>query len=398
MEVKVSCLHCKQHNKFRGLTQNKVVCFHCRQEFKLPQIGDYYLIEQLGEGGFGIVYRGYEPALEREVAIKVLHPRDKQTEDDVLRFSKEAKLTARINHPHVAPIFAHGQQGERFFLVSALIKGKELKQYISKHGFPDIKQAVSYAITLLETLQDVHEKYQIWHRDVKPSNIMISEDGVIYLLDFGIASSQDPDVPKLTFSGYPLGTPQYMPPEQVQMKSPTDIGHWSDQYSMGVVLYQMLTGHTPFTSDNIPDVYRMIIQKQPPKPSLFRKDIDPALEEIILKALQKNPAKRYRNCREFATALRDWLSAADKPPMSDSFSFLPSPIRPSVRPSPTSGGMKILFGILIIALMGLGGYFLFKGQSGGTSSSGNPKSDKNNFQEEKYDPPPPEWIKNKPKS
>lgn len=368
MEVKVRCPHCKQSNKLRADSKNPLTCFHCRKNIQLSTIGNYWVLEELGAGGFGRVYRGYEPSLDREVAIKVLHSNIGSSADGVTRFKREAVLTARINHPHVAPVYSHGQMGEQLYLVSALITGKELKHYITNQGFPDIAQAVTYAITLLETLHDVHAGYNTWHRDVKPSNIMISDRGVIYLLDFGIAASMDPDLPKLTQSGSPLGTPYYMPPEQVRMEQSEDIGHWSDQYSMGVVLYQMLTGRMPFDSDNVPEIYRKILQTNPPSLSRLRPEINGELQAIVFKALEKNPSHRFSNCQEFAEALRTWIGRQQQGNL---------PLA-----NPVSGGSNALWKILAIvitmAFVVLVGFLIF---SPGRNSSGptvplNPNSDK----------------------
>jgi serine/threonine-protein kinase len=325
---------------------------HCRRQITFETMGDFWLLEQLGAGGFGKVYRAFEPRLEREVAIKVLHEKA-ATKDGYYRFDREARLTAQITHPNVAPVFTYGQERDQLYLVSALIKGKELKSFITNQGFADVSQAVEYGITLLETLHQVHQDYKTWHRDVKPSNIMISDTGVVYLLDFGIAASQDPDQPALTREGFPMGTPYYMPPEQVRMTK--EVGPRSDQYSLAVVIYQMITGRLPFEAEQIIDVFTQILNDEPTPPSKFRPEIDPALERIILRAMSKSPARRYPTCQDFANALRTWLHGTGS---------TVGPNRTIIVGGDSMGGtsptLKIFIAVVAIALLALVGYLIFK--------------------------------------
>lgn len=335
-----------------------MTCIHCRRKVEFDTMGQFWLIEELGAGGFGKVFRAYDPSLDREVAIKILHEKA-STKDGYDRFRREAKLTAQINHPHVAPVFTDGKEGDQVYLVSALIHGRELKHYITNRGFPDINQALTYAITLLETLHEVHERYKTWHRDVKPSNIMISDRGVVYLLDFGIAASQDPELPQLTRPGLPMGTPFYMPPEQVKMTL-GEVGPKSDQYSMAVVIYQMLTGRLPFESEEIIDVFTQILHDEPTPPSHYRPDLDRNLEKIVMKALSKSPARRYASCQQFADAIRDWLSGNQTTAVSDKTVHI-------VGRGGNSDTLKIVAAVVVVAFLGLLGFLIFGGKSSSSS-------------------------------
>lgn len=359
MEVKARCPHCGRNNKLRAESTNPLTCLHCQKKIPYRTMGQFWLLERLGAGGFGEVYRGYEPSLDREVAIKILHEKASDKEG-YIRFEREARLTAKISHPNVAPVFTYGKQGDQVYLVSALIHGRELKQYITDGGFPDVAQAVGYAITLLETLHEVHERYETWHRDVKPSNIMIDERGNVFLLDFGIAASQDPELPQLTRPGLPMGTPFYMPPEQVRMKLDL-VGPKSDQYSLAVVIYQMLTGRLPFESEAIIDIFDQILHEEPTPPSHYRPDLDRRLEKVVMRAMSKSLDRRYADCQQFAAALRNWLDGSAPTAVGD------RTVRFEGERS-SNNTLKILAIVAAVAVVGLLALIISRGTGGATSS------------------------------
>jgi len=274
----------------------------------LPErIGRYVIQEQLGAGGMGTVYKAHDPQLDRVVALKMPHfglsPASLSAR--VQRFQREARAAAGIWHPHVCPIYDVGEQDGQPYVVMAYVEGESLAQKLAREvRFADAAQAVRVVRQVLEALEAVHAR-GIVHRDLKAANIMIDSAGRAILMDFGLARPEN-DAEHLTSDGVILGTPSTMAPEQAAGQSDR-VGPWTDLYSVGVVLYQALTGRLPFEGPPL-TVLARIMHDDPPRPSNFQPDLDPALEAIILRAMAREPAARYQSAREFIGALDAWLA------------------------------------------------------------------------------------------
>jgi WD40 repeat protein len=270
------------------------------------RLGRYHVRECLGAGGMGAVYRAEDPQLHRTVAIKVPHftgPEEARSAAHK-RFLREARSAAAVRHPHVCAVHDAGEDGGVPYVVMEYVEGSSLEKRLAGEGQLDCREAVRMARQAAEGLAAVHSK-GIIHRDLKPANILLNGGGRVLLSDFGLARPEL-DAEGLTSQGALVGTAAYMPPEQVDPACGA-VGPWSDVYSLGVVLYRMLTGRVPFQGDGF-RVLRQHVDSPPPAPSGLRADLDPALEAIVVKALAKKPADRYASADALRAALDDWLA------------------------------------------------------------------------------------------
>ncbi len=274
----------------------------------MKQLGPYQIGEVLGQGGMATVYRAYQPALEREVAIKVIAPTYTTNPSFVQRFQREARATAKLHHPNILTIYDFGQDplsGE-YYIVSELVEGKTLRERL---GQPfTLQEAARLLQPLAEALDYAHEM-GIVHRDVKPGNILLDRRGRPILGDFGIARIME-GTTELTASGLGVGTPAYMSPEQAMGEG---IDGRSDQYSLGIVLYEMLSGKTPFQA-NTPVAMIMAHATRPlPDPRQYNPSIPSVVVEILTKALAKDQSQRYSTVGQFAQAFTQAIgtSASD---------------------------------------------------------------------------------------
>jgi WD40 repeat protein len=253
----------------------------------------------------GTVYQAHDPELQRTVALKL--PRffgsDESQHQARERFLREARLAAAVRHPHVCPIYDVGVQDGLSYVVMAYLEGQSLADRLSGgRRIEDPAPAVELTRQIAEALAAVHE-HGIVHRDLKPGNILLDRDGTALLADFGLARPEH-DAEPLTEAGAVLGTPAFMAPEQAALNH-GEVGPQSDVYSLGVVLYRMLTGRTPFEGRPLA-VVNSVANQVPPPPSKFRPDLDRDLETILLKAMAREPRDRYTSALEFAGALRAW--------------------------------------------------------------------------------------------
>lgn len=293
------------------------------------KIGRFQIKLWLGRGGFGDVYLAYDPVLERQVALKVPRTKTLDTPEKIARFLREAKAAASLRHPHIVPVFDSGQDGDHYYIATAFIEGRSLSDALMDKPFSLTETAVIVR-ALAEALAYAHSQ-GIVHRDVKPANIMLDAKGSPFLVDFGLAmrlgdptdgafpspdGAENPSDdanpketqladPKMTIKRVRMGTPSYMSPEQAagileNVKAPTD------QYSLGMVLYEILCGQTAFSGP--PALQQAHAQKTaPPPPRTIKPEIPEDLQAICLKALAKNPNERYASCQDFADDLRRWL-------------------------------------------------------------------------------------------
>lgn len=269
--------------------------------------GRYRLEKQLGQGGMGVVYRSYDTQLGRTVALKI--PLLSHAGNVRRRFLREAQSAAALAHPNICPIYDVGELEGVPFLVMAFIQGKPLSQQLEA-GPLEAPLALALTRQIALALHEAHQRGVI-HRDLKPANVMIDDRGEPVIMDFGLARRSD--VPPLTLQGELMGTPAYMPPEQVAGDAQA-MGPASDIYSLGVVLFKMLTGTVPFQGD-ILTVLSQIALDTPPPLSSRRSGLDPRLDRICLKALAKRPADRWSSMRELADALEPLLTPTTDPPV-----------------------------------------------------------------------------------
>lgn len=265
-------------------------------------IGRYHIQEQLGEGGMAIVYKAYDTRLETEVAVKVIRTENLAPsilEKALARFEREAKSLARLTHPNIVKVLDYGEYAGRPFLVMPYLPGGTLKQRLAGKPLP-WRQAASLLVPIARALSYAHQQGVV-HRDVKPSNILITQSGEPMMTDFGIAKIIDEEITQdLTGTSTAVGTPEYMAPEQVTSKL---VDHRADIYSLGIVFYEMVTGRKPFRADTPMAVLFKHASEPLPRPSRFVSGLPDIVDRTLVTALAKQPQDRYKNMDEFASAL-----------------------------------------------------------------------------------------------
>jgi predicted Ser/Thr protein kinase len=271
---------------------------------EIPErFGRYRILRKLGRGGMGAVYLAEDTQLGRPVALKVPHFSPADGPEVLERFFREARAAAAIRHPHICPVYDVGQIDGIHYLTMAYIDGPPLSDLIEGRGLLPQAPAAALVRQLALALQVAHERH-IVHRDLKPGNVLVGSDGEPAITDFGLARRAEAGEERLTRTGSILGTPTYMSPEQVEGAG--DVGPASDVYSLGVMLYELLTGRPPF-SGPLTEVLWQVGFKEPGRPSALRPDLDPQLEAIVMRALAKKPVYRYPNMAAFAADLDSYL-------------------------------------------------------------------------------------------
>ncbi|MHC4598274.1 MAG: protein kinase domain-containing protein [Planctomycetota bacterium] len=321
------------------------------------KIGPYEILEEIGRGGAGVVYKAHHPELKRTVALKVLIAGEDASEEAITRFHREAEAVAKLgHHPNIVPVYDIGQvvresgvgaqhAAPLHYFAMHYVEGKPLDQMIRDEQITP-KRAAVITKKLALALHHAHQ-HGILHRDIKPSNILVNEEGEPQITDFGLAKDVE-SKSKVTRSGMTLGTPQYMPPEQAGGRL-ADIDPRSDVYGLGATLYDVLASRPPFEGTSVMEVLRKVLFKEPPSPRRFNRGIDRDLETISMKCLEKDPARRYEEARSLAAELDRYLDG--KP-------ILARPVSPLVKISRRARRNKVATVIVAILflVLALGGW------------------------------------------
>ncbi|WP_372364560.1 protein kinase [Candidatus Uabimicrobium sp. HlEnr_7] len=319
----LACPGCQKNFRLMHLGPGKKVrCKHCKTVFGAPTIeqeisackrgqeisqaviekeifGNYELLEQIAEGGMGIVYRGQKKSTGQIVAIKVLGEGHRTSREAQERFAREARTLEMLKHPNIVSILEVGIENEIPYFCMDFIEGEALSDIISR-GPLEIDRAVSIVKDICGGLEYAH-KLGVVHRDIKSSNILINKDGTPKITDFGLAKCMD-SITVITRTGSLLGTPSYMSPEQAKGQLGR-IGPRSDIYSLGVVFYKMLTGKNPFEGDSTVEIYQNILTVDPPPPSSDRPEISKKIDQICMKCLKKDAFQRFKTADSLAKEL-----------------------------------------------------------------------------------------------
>ena len=279
-------------------------------------LSHYRVLEKLGEGGMGEVYRAEDTRLKRQVALKVLPAELARDPERLRRFQREAEAIASLSHPGIVTIFSVEEAEGVHFLTMELVSGQRLDEMVPSGGMK-LEDFMAVALPLVEALVAAHDR-GITHRDLKPANIMVADDGMLKVLDFGLAKLRQPDTVSdethlpteaLTQEGLVLGTIPYMSPEQLEGR-PVD--HRSDVFSVGIVLHEMITGERPFKGDSSASLITAILRDRPRSLARLRADVPPALERVILRCLQKDPQERFQTANDLRGELADLPTKSDR--------------------------------------------------------------------------------------
>ncbi len=277
----------------------------------IKKVGRFMLYRELGRGAIGTVYFGHDPVIDRAVAIKIFHnlpsTQEKKQRDQI--FMNEARAAGRLSHPNIITIFDAASEGNISFIAMEFLQGQDLRQFLADNKPLPFLIAAQMLQKIAEGLEYAHNEGVI-HRDIKPANIFIQENMQTKLVDFGIAravkreTTANNEQPATLFNNNILGTPNYMSPEQAQAK-PVD--KLTDIYSLGAVMFEMLTRQKPFQSRDMESLIHMIVHKQVRTPHEINPEIPHALSRIVLKAMSKLPEKRYQSAGEMAQELRRFV-------------------------------------------------------------------------------------------
>ena len=329
-------------------------------------LGSYRIINQIGQGGMAAVYKAYQPSMDRHVAIKVLPSQLAESKEFVTRFQQEARIIARLEHPHILPVFDYGESdGVAYFVMRYLEAGTLKDRMIAKRPLP-LNEIDRIFTQLTDALSYAHG-HGVVHRDLKPANALVDSQGNLFLTDFGIAKLLESASPRLTQTDAIMGTPAYISPEQAQARA---VDQRSDIYSLGIILYEMVTGRVPFEAETPLAIILKHVSDPLPPPSLIKKDISPMLEQLILKALAKDPEDRFETAAEFLAAWKRVLNEEREKetthhvsePISSPISRAQRPVTSTVTGSQTARSTGWIAGCLIVACLALavggGGVFL----------------------------------------
>lgn len=267
-------------------------------------LGRYKVFKELGRGSMGVVYLGKDPTIQRFVAIKTMRLDEIDDHDKLqevkARFFQEAESTGRLSHPNIVTIFDAGEEDDLGYIAMEMLQGTTLKQWSRKPNLLPLTKMIPILATVADAMDYAHQQGVV-HRDIKPANIMLTTDEVVKIMDFGIAKMA---TSSKTQTNIVLGTPTYMSPEQISGKK---VDGRSDIFSLGVVMFELLTGRPPFIADNVSALLFAIAHTPHPSVKAIRPDLSPIVKKVLDRALQKDPVHRYRRAGEFAMELRSCL-------------------------------------------------------------------------------------------
>jgi eukaryotic-like serine/threonine-protein kinase len=327
--------------------------------------GRYLIVRRIGSGGMADVYRAEDTHLGRQVALKVLHRRFAQDQEFVERFRREASAAAGLQHPNVVGVFDRGRHDGTYYIAMEHLPGQTLKEVVIEEAPLAQERVVDLGTQILQAAGFAH-RHGVIHRDFKPHNVIVDEQGAVKVTDFGIARA---GASEMTETGSIMGTAQYLSPEQAQGHAVTAA---SDLYSIGVMLYEMLAGRLPFEGDSAVSVALKHLSEAPPPISQFRPDVSPALESVVMAALAKDPAHRWQSADDFAEALQAAGTQLEHgAPAQDTAAFAPVPVAappplppPPVEEPPSEGGRRwpwFTIGVFTVALAGFLIYLVVSG-------------------------------------
>jgi len=313
------------------------------------RLGPYRIAAILGSGGMGEVYRARDDRLDRDVAIKVLPPHLANDVEALGRFQREARAIAALTHPNIRSIFDLGSEGDVPYAVAELLTGSTLRSVMHAEPLP-VTRCAQIAAAVADGLAAAHAK-GIVHRDIKPENIFITDDGQVKILDFGLARTEvvgdEPTFSIHTQPGIAVGTVGYMAPEQIRGRP---CGPLSDVFSLGCVLYEMLTGHAPFAADTHAETTAAVLRDVPPPPDELRRDVPKELGDVVMRCLAKDPANRFASAAALAAALRDLRPAAvSEPRMPSTTTAVAAPRRTRATTIAVSIGAIVIIVAVAIA-------------------------------------------------
>ena len=321
----------------------------------MENIGKYKIVDLLGKGAMGIVYKALDPDIDREVAIKTIRfdlISDAEEKDELmLRFIREARAAGKLVHPNIITIHDVGKEKDMTYIVMQCIEGPSLQNRIDSKKKLSLSYTIKFMLQLCDALSFAHER-GIVHRDIKPANILLDQEGNPHICDFGVAHVE---MSTITQTGAAIGTPSYMAPEQVMGKK---IDKRSDIFSLGAILYQLLTGKRPFEGENITTVIYKIVNEEAIPLGQLRKELPPEFEQIMQKALAKDPDERYGSCDELAADLKKITHFSDE-------TMAMTGVRESAFALEASEKKRKkvflpLFLVGAVLVLGVGGYYLYR--------------------------------------
>ena len=320
-------------------------------EKDIEKIGKYNIIEMLGKGAMGVVYKALDPDINREVAVKTIRfdISDGDDEEMMGRFIREAQAAGKLDHPNIATIYDVGREKDLTYIVMQYIKGQSLQQLIAKKKKFSPKEINDILIPLCEALEYAHQ-HGIIHRDIKPANILIDLKGKPNVVDFGVARVE---TSTLTQSGMTVGTPSYMSPEQIMGKR---VDNRADIFSLGVILYELASGQRPFSGGNVSTLMYKIVNEEPPHITEVEKSLPANYENIVEKALAKDPKERFQSCLQFIASLKGEAIDANS---TIAYDFSGDETIRVEKPQKKGRGLILGVSLAAVALIGIAGiYFL----------------------------------------
>jgi serine/threonine-protein kinase len=326
--------------------------------------GRYELELIVGSGGMATVYRAQDRLLERPVALKILHEQFSQDPDALERFGREARAVAQLAHPNIVTVIDRGEDAGRPYIVFEYISGENLKQLVAREGPLPIATVIDLGIQVARALEAAHDRGVV-HRDIKPQNVLLAEEGRAKVTDFGIARARNTE--GMTLTGTIMGTSDYIPPEQARGETAGEAG---DVYSLGVVLFELLTGRLPYEGDNAVAVAMRHVNDPVPDVRELRPDVPPRLEALVRRSLAKEPRDRFPTMSDVVAEL-EACARGETPPPSDGAPTMivpPPPARQRVRRRRGRRFVRGLLVVLVVLLLvvgaALGAYVIASGLSG----------------------------------